>query len=317
MRDEVSDQKADQTSARTRVVVDLDAIVANWRQLADLAEGATAAVVKANGYGCGATPVARALAAAGCETFFVASLAEGEALRADLPRPAIYVLDGYRSGQASAFAEARLRPVISSPETLAAWFGESAAANAGYALHVDTGMSRLGAEPEQTEELRQLLHERPAPQLIMTHPACADAPANPMTLSQSVQFDAICDALGPSVAATARSFANSAALIADPHFHYDVARPGIALYGGRALEDRPNPMRQAVRLDARVLQLRTVAAGTPVGYGSTFVTERVTRLATLAVGYADGLPRALGNASDHGPALVEIADTPCPVVGRI
>ncbi len=304
-------------AARTRVVVATDALVANWRALSGLAEGACAAVVKANGYGCGARRVAETLSTAGCDTFFVASVSEGEALRTAVPRASIYVLDGYRTDQAQHFQIANLYPVISSPETLAAWFREVSPPSPGYALHVDTGMSRLGAEPEQTANLKQLLSDGPAPRLLMTHPACADMPSDPMTLSQSVQFDAIADALGPSVATTARSFANSAALISDPPFHYALARPGIALYGGRALEDRANPMQQVVRVDARVLQVRFVPSGTPVGYGSTYVTTRPTRIATLAVGYADGLPRALGNATEMGAATVAIASTLCPIIGRI
>ncbi|MEL6299507.1 MAG: alanine racemase [Pseudomonadota bacterium] len=301
--------------ARSALVVDLGAIVANWRLLAKRAAPAEcAAVVKANAYGLGAGRVVPALAAAGCKTFFVASAAEGEACRRALGSDTadIYVLDGLAGTAPATFALNDLRPVLSSPEEVSAW--TSAPSHAlPFALHIDTGMARLGLMPDDCVGL----HLTSKPALLMTHPACADDLADPMTARQAATFDRLCDALGDMARDVPRSFANSPATLSDPRYRYDLTRPGIALYGGRAVNEVANPMRAAVRLIARVLQVRSIAEGETVGYGATFAAKRPTRVATIAVGYADGVPRALGNAAGAQHPCVVIAGHACPLIGRV
>ena len=228
------------------------------------------------------------------------------------------VLDGF-AGEPTAPFLSQLRPVLSSPSQITQWL--SACREAGQqlpvGLHIDTGMSRLGLAPEELTgcasdgSLAAL-----AVAFVMTHPACADDENDAMTMAQWVQFKELVQ-LFPG---KPQSFANSAAILADPMFHCDLVRPGIALYGGRAINNRPNPMRPVVQLYARVLQVREVPAGTPVGYGATFETERPSRLATLGAGYADGYPRAAGAAlqglgGNH--PHVRFGDHIAPMVGRI
>ena len=270
--------------------VDLQAIVANWLRLRAVHGADVAGVLKADGYGLGAVEVGRALLAAGCRHFFVAHLAEGVALRAALgPGPMVAVLNGFEGA-------ADVWPVVNN---LAA----ARAACGPVLLHVDTGMARLGLDVAELSALPPL-----DVRYVMTHLACADEPAHPLNAAQKERFAAVRAAF-PGVPT---SFANSSGIFLGEGFGSDLARPGAALFGINPTPGRPNPMRCVLRLDAPIIQLRDVPAGTPVGYGATWVAPRPSRIATVAAGYADGYPRSL---SDRG--LGVLAGRPVPVVGRV
>ena len=291
--------------------IDLAAIVENWRLLAArAAPGAVAGVVKANAYGLGADKVAPALRAAGCRHFFVAHLAEGIALRETLGSgPMIEVLNGFAPG---ADGDAALVPVLNSlGDVLAhAAAGRSAGQARRALLHLDTGMARLGLDAAEQARLvadhsllagLDLLY-------IMTHLACADEPNHPLNAEQAARFDRACAVL-PKFK---RSFANSSGLFLGADYASDLARPGCALYGINPTPGLPNPLRQVLRLEAPVLQIREIPAGASVGYGASFMAARPSRIATIAVGYADGYLRSLsgqGGAAYRGLML--------PLVGRV
>jgi alanine racemase len=291
--------------------IDLAAIVENWRLLAArAAPGAVAGVVKANAYGLGADKVAPALRAAGCRHFFVAHLAEGIALRETLGSgPMIAVLNGFAPG---ADGDAALVPVLNSlGDVLAhAAAGRSAGQARRALLHLDTGMARLGLDA--VEQARLVADHSLLAGLdllyIMTHLACADEPNHPLNAEQAARFDRACAVL-PKFK---RSFANSSGLFLGADYASDLARPGCALYGINPTPGLPNPLRQVLRLEAPVLQIREIPAGASVGYGASFMAARPSRIATIAVGYADGYLRSLsgqGGAAYRGLML--------PLVGRV
>ncbi|MEO3470334.1 alanine racemase [Roseomonas sp. CAU 1739] len=293
------------------LTIDLPAIVANWRDLAARgAPGAVAGVVKADGYGLGAAEIGRALRAAGCRHFFVALLAEGVALRSAIgPGPMIGVLGGFAPG---ADGDAALTPVLNSLGDVTAHAAAGRAAGVGRRaiLHVDTGMARLGLDAKELA-LISADHGMLAGldlHYVMTHLACADEPAHPMNAAQAARFAAACAGL-PRLR---RSFANSSGLFLGPGFASDLARPGCALYGINPTPGHPNPMRPVMRLEAPVLQVREILAGTPVGYGGTWTAPRPTRIATVAVGYADGYLRSLS-----GRAVAEFRGRSVPLVARV
>ena len=281
--------------------VDLGALTGNWRMIKSrLASGCrAAAVLKADGYGLGAVPVGSALSRAGCTRFFVATLDEGIALRAGLTEPEIIVLNGVEAATVPVFRQHRLIPMLNSLPQLAAW------ADAGpCALHIDTGMSRLGVTLEEAHGLTPpcgLL-------LISSHLACADEPDQPMNRRQLEEFAAI----RPRFPGVEASLAASSGIFLGPEWHADWVRPGAALYGVNPTRGAPNPMAQVVRLSAKILQVREIDQGGTVGYGATHRAGGKARLATVGVGYADGLMRCLSNRG-HG----FVGDTRVPLVGRI
>ncbi|MDQ0449930.1 alanine racemase [Methylobacterium aerolatum] len=301
------------TLAGAVLTVDLSAIAANYRFLAARAgTAACAAVVKADAYGLGADRVAPALRAAGCRQFFVAQVNEGVALRAILgPGPGIAVLNGATPGSEAACHAHGLVPVLNDRGQAEAW--RALARRLGEALpgilQADTGMARFGFAPT---DLTALLDDPGglagiAPALLMSHLACADEPENPANARQRAVFDGLRARL-PGVRA---SLSASSGIFLGPEFQADLVRPGAALYGIAPQAGRTNPMRPAVRLQARVMQVRTVPAGTPVGYGHTELTTRDSRLATVAIGYADGFPRSTAG----GEAW--LGESRMPMVGRV
>ncbi len=293
--------------------IDLAGIVANWRLLAQrVAPAGCAAVVKADAYGLGAAPVASALAKAGCTQFFVATLDEGVALRAALPGPAeIAVFNGPLPGSAAEFAAQRLVPVLNHPGQITEW--EQAAADWGplpAMLHVDTGMARLGLSPRELESIAQ---DPPRPgairwRAVLSHLACADEPDHPLNQQQRARFVATRRRLDGVRA----SLAASSGIFLGREFHFDFVRPGAALYGVNPRPGAPNPMRQIVRLGARIAQIREVDAGQPVGYGAAHVMPGAGRLATVAVGYADGWLRSLSHRGSGRIGGVRV-----PLLGRV
>ncbi len=301
-----------------RLTVDVGAVVANWRLLRDRRGpgGAVGAAVKADAYGLGAAAIAPALRDAGCRHFFVATLGEGVALRAALadPAPMVAVLNGFAPG---ADGDAGLTPVLNALGDVEAHAraGREAGAPPEAILHLDTGMARLGlddaeqarllADPSRLDGLRL--------RTVMSHLACADEPAHPLNAAQAARFAAIRARL-PGVPG---SLANSAGQFLGGIFRSDLERPGCALYGINPTPGRPNPMRQTVTVEARVLQVREVGAGTPVGYAAAWIAPRASRIATVAAGYADGYLRALSGRSAALPPGAMGDGRPLPLVGRV
>ncbi len=299
------------------LTIDLAAIEANWRKL----DGMTvpvecAAVVKADAYGCGLDEVATRLAKAGCRTFFVADVGEGRRVRALAPSAVIYVLNGVLPNTGPALAESRLRPVINSPTELAEWDAFVSTNNwrGGAALHVDTGMNRLGLTPDEAVAIApRIQSENHGFTLLMSHLACADTPDHPMNDKQIRLFREI-RILFRGVPS---SLANSSGIFLGGTVHCDLVRPGVAIYGGNPTPGRKNPMRPVVELKGRILQVRHVKKGDSVGYGAEWTALRPNRLAIVAVGYGDGYARAAGAAKAKPAAQVIIAGKRCPLVGRI
>jgi alanine racemase len=309
---------ADASAERAALAIlttDLAAIAANYRLLAErVAPAECAGVVKADAYGLGVVKVAPALHRAGCRTFFVAMLAEGLALRALLPNAIIYVLDGLHGADPADFIAANLRPVLVSRGEVDRWLATAKDGTDGRAgLHLDTGMARLGMPADELDALiaegRQLKRLRPS--LVMSHFACADTADHALNREQPQRFRAALARLALPQDVT-RSIAASSGIFLGPDQALDLVRPGAALYGIAPLANQQNPMRQVVRLQARILQVRRVDAGSTVGYGATHRFGRQARLATIGVGYADGFMRALSN---RGGAY--IGDLRAPIVGRV
>jgi alanine racemase len=299
------------------LIIDLAAIAANWRALARRALTVEcAAVVKANAYGMGIEPVTATLAAAGCKTFFVADLAEARRVRTRAPDAIIYVLDGCTPEGSPAFVELNARPVINSMTELAEWDAFVTARNwqGGAALQVDTGMNRLGISPDEAAALAPRTQtENHGIALLMSHLACAELPDHPLTVSQIKLFRDL-RALYRGIPA---SLANSSGIFLGDSALCDLVRPGAALYGVNPTPGKPNPMQGVVELSGRILQIRSVAEGQTVGYGATWTAKRASRLAVVAVGYADGLMRA-ASASDSAPGgMAIVAQKLCPFAGRI
>jgi alanine racemase len=293
--------------------IDLPGIVANWRYLSrQVAPAVCAAVVKADAYGLGAGKVAHALAAAGCRRFFVATLEEAVALRETLPEPIeITVLNGPAPGSAGEFASRGLLPVLNDPGQIAEW--EQVAEGRGplpALLQIDTGMARLGLTASEFDRLADNLHRCGAIcwRAVISHLACADSPGHPLNAQQRARFVAARRRL----AGMPGSLAASSGIFLGREFHFDFVRPGAALYGVNPRADSPNPMRQIVRLNARILQIRDVDEGQPVGYGATHVMPAAGRLATVAVGYADGWLRSLSHRGSG-----RIGEIRVPLLGRI
>lgn len=299
------------------LTIDLGAIQENYRGLrARLRGAACAAVVKADGYGLGAAEVGPALARAGARDFFVALPCEGLALREALaglePAPRIFILNGFAAGLGTDFLAAGLIPVLNSLGQIAAWQDTARSAGAALpaAIHIDSGMSRLGLPPAELDALAGDPGRLDGlePLLVMSHLACAEEAENPKNREQLDLFQAARARL-PALPA---SFANSSGIFLGPGFHFDLARPGVALYGVNPTPGQSNPMAQVVRLQARILQIREIDAPTTVGYGAAFRAAGPTRIATVAAGYADGYLRSL---SSCGTAF--LAGIATPVVGRI
>ncbi len=305
--------------------IDLDAIAANYRNLQARLAGATCgAVVKADGYGLGAAKVAKALAGAGCRDFFVALIDEGVEIRTVLPEADIYAFCGATPETAAALAEHRLIPALNDLGQIEAYsaYARTRAREAGGGegsgrlaalIHVDTGMTRLGLEAPDVAALADDPERLAGIEVkyVMSHLAAAEDPANPLNARQLAAFDDARARLGPGIDAPA-SLANSSGIFLGPDYHFDLARPGAALYGIAPQAGVPNPMTQVVRLQGKILQVRDVDSPMTVGYGATHRVRAKGRIATVGVGYADGYFRALGN---RGHAY--IGETRVPVVGRV
>lgn len=288
-----------EAAAGAILTIDLGAIRENYRRLkAQLGGVRCAGVVKADGYGLGAAPIARALAEEGCTIFFVALLAEGLALRKALgPQPVVHVLNGLPSGSEPEAVAAELVPVINSAGQLKAW-GEAcrqAGRKLPAAIQVDSGMSRLGMAPAEVEAIAADPHafDGIAVTLVMSHLACADEPEHPANERQWLVFERLRKVLPEAPA----SLANSSGIFLGSAFHFDLARPGAALYGINPTPGEPNPMLPVVRLQAKVVQIRSLQTGAGVGYGHTFHATGPLSAATISLGYADGWHRRAASAA--------------------
>lgn len=298
------------------LTIDLAAIEANWRTLARQARTAEcAAVVKANAYGLGVKAVTATLSRAGCKTFFVADLAEARRVRACARGAVIYVLGGFSPDVGPGYIDVGARPVINSTTELAEWdaFVAARAWRGGAALHVDTGMNRLGLRFDEAAALApRVKTENHGITLLMSHMACAEIPGHPLNAAQIRLFKEL-RGLFRGVPA---SLANSAAIFLTDATHFELARPGAALYGVNPTPGRANPMQSVVALTSRILQVRTVERGQTVGYGAAWTARRPTRVAVAGLGYADGLQRAASGVNG-ARGMASIAGKLCPFVGYI
>jgi alanine racemase len=300
------------------LTIDLSALAENWKRLAALSAPAEcSAVVKADAYGIGIEEAVPALAAAGCRTFFVALPGEGSRVLAALAGTAasdaaIYVLAGYFPDWSEAFRAEKLRPVLSTFAAVESWAEHERGRPS--AIHVDTGMNRLGLSLHEAIELARHpeLLAAAAPELLMSHLACADEPARPENQAQLVMFREI-KAEFPKLKA---SLANSAGIHLGADFRFDMVRPGIALYGAAFARGRP-PLQTVVTAKARILQVRDVAAGEGIGYGGALRLREGKRVAILSAGYADGYHRLAGSTDEKPGASVLIRGRRAPLLGRV
>lgn len=302
-----------------RLTIDLGALADNWRTLAAISpDSECAAVVKANAYGIGTAEATRALCAAGAKTFFVAHPSEARAAREAATDATIYVLNGLPPGACDLLASLRARPVLGSREEIEEWgaFVRATGADEAAAIHVDTGMARLGLSPDEARALLPgVLGFRPA--LLMSHLACADEPERPETEAQRALFAELRALLPETPASLSNSAGTLLARTSDGDLGFDLRRPGVSLYGSMPIEGRSSPLKPVVRLQARVIQVRDAAAGDPVGYGGAERLKRASRLAILSLGYADGILRACGSEDGRPGATAFAGKIPCPFVGRI
>ncbi len=303
-----------------RLTIDLTALRSNWCYLNGKVgnDVACAVVLKANGYGTGAGEVGKALYAAGARVFFVALPEEGIALRKVLPHAEIFVLNGLFREREKLYYDFELKPVLSSIEEIEEWslFAQSLDEDLPAALHFDTGMHRLGMALNDAVELGQSPHflKGIRVELVMSHLACADTPKHELNQKQLNRFQRVCE-LFPNAR---RSLSNSAGIFLGSDYHFDLVRPGIALYGGNPVPEQTNPMLPVAHVQAEIISLRQVPHGASVGYGASRVTPRKSRIATINAGYADGLHRLVGSSDDQpNGGRVYIGGHFAPIFGRV
>ncbi|MGY3482729.1 alanine racemase [Bradyrhizobium sp. USDA 4011] len=299
------------------LTIDLDAIIANWRKLEKTAVPAEcAAVVKANAYGCGAEQVSRALARAGCKTFFVATVEEAAVVRAAVPQATVYALGGFFQQTGDAYAKIDCKPVIGDLNELAEWdvFCRRSGWSGGAAIHIDTGMNRLGLTVSEAQGIIPRINAGDhGITLVMSHLVSAELLNNPANARQLASFREIAS-LFTGVPA---SLANSSGVFLGAQFQFEMVRPGCALYGVNPTPEADNPMQQVVDLKARIVQIRNIDRGETVGYGGTWTARRPTRLAIVSAGYADGYFRAASANDGTRGAEVVVAGKRCPIAGRV
>ena len=296
------------------LTVRLEAVAGNYKIFQRLAgPSLVAGVVKADAYGLGMDMVASRLAIAGCDTFFVARLEEGIHLRPLVPAARIFVFDGAAPDAVPALVQNRLTPVLNSLAEIAGWAAAARETRTRLdcAVHIDTGMNRLGLPGHElstlaTEHAKRLEGLRVV--LWVSHLASADDGVAKMN---AMQLDRFRTALAMLPSAPA-SLAASGGVLLGKDYHFDMVRPGLGLYGANPQPKNKNPFGVVAVLNGRILQLRRVDKGESVGYAATFRAKKPTLIATVALGYADGLMRAIAN---RGSAA--IAGQRAPIIGRI
>ena len=289
--------------AQPTLTTDLKAVTENWQALNRMSAGhvQTGAVVKANGYGLGAGKIAQVLIAVGVTQFFVATTTEGAALRQSIgPNPTIYLFCGHMPDDSFLISSQKLTPLLNSPEQLARHLKQLP--DHPFGIQLDTGMGRLGMQPEDWGTCRANAMAANAT-LVMSHLACADEPDHPMNTQQLTRFIQLTHSLG-----LPRSLSATGGILLGPDYHFDLTRPGIGIYGGLPFSDAHN----VVSLSVPIIQTRELSEGNSVGYANSWIAKQPTRVATVAAGYADGLPRSIGK-----DAAFYCEGTPCPIIGRI
>lgn len=299
-----------------RITVDLSKVCANYDALmARLDSRVTlSAVVKADSYGLGAAPIAKMLHAHGCRHFTVANVAEGQKLRTAFGQDAnILVLQGFRAAESDYYSAHHLTPVVTDLSSLDDYMqAQQKASLHGFTLHVNTGMNRMGLSADEVTILQNQSREWAQHcAAVMSHLSCADEANHPMNAQQKLDFDAVCQQL--DVMHLPRSFANSSGIFLGTDYHYDMVRPGMALYGlnpAPYLSDCPTEL--AVRVQVPVIAKRTVKSGDSVGYGASYTADGDKKVVTLGAGYADGIFRSLSNKG----AFYHQGQR-CPIIGRV
>ena len=314
----VDSDRAETPNAGACLEIDLNALRDNYLSLKTAAAPAEcSAAVKADAYGVGATEAVRVLAEAGCRVFFVALLQEAHEVLEAAPGSTVYVLNGIVPGTAAAYAHAGIRPVLGNVEEVREWAACSNALGTRFpaALHVDTGINRLGLEESELDQLAAApdILESFEISLVMSHLACADDAQSTMNDTQCKQFASLL----PRLPGAPASLANTAGIMRGSAFHFDLVRPGIGLYGGRAVNEGSNPMKPVAYLHGQIMQVRTVKQGETVGYGATWTAQRESRIAIVGVGYADGYFRILSGTDTKAGAQVFVDGHYAPVVGRV
>jgi alanine racemase len=296
------------------LTVDLAALASNWRLLRDRAAPAEcAAVVKADAYGLGVEPVVQALAKAGCRTFFVAHFSEAVKVRRAAPLANVYTLNGMPPGAEAPYVQHRIRPVLGTLSEMKRW---RQAGGGPAALHVDTGMNRLGLSLTETQALAEHPDFQHFPfDFVMSHFVASEEAENPLNDLQRQRFERMASFFGDRI--KRRSLANSSAHFLPRIPRYDLTRPGYALYGGNPTPGEANPMQEVVRLEAQILQVRSVEPGDHVGYNAQWTARRPSRIATLSLGYADGWLRSLSATDGTTGGAAMLHGVRCPLAGRV
>ncbi len=298
------------------LTIDLDALVANYKLLASQSDAAEcAAVVKADAYGLGVEKVVATLSKADCHRFFVALPSEGIVIRRMLPDASIHILNGLMPGAESLYLSERLEPVLNSFEQVCKWAELSRKHGPlPSILHLESGIHRLGLQEADINKINQDLSVLDGLEVdyLMTHLACADTPDHPQNAQQLVEFQRLRSMLPGGLSKLPCSVANSSGIFLGTDYHFDLLRPGIALYGGNPTPGLKNPMQEVVRLQGKILQVHDVDSEKTVGYGATHQMKRKGRIAIISVGYADGYLRSLGNRG-----LCGLGQFRAPVVGRV
>ncbi len=296
------------------LTINLKAIAGNYRLFQEkIGEGRqVAGIVKANAYGLELEPVLNTLIKLNCPQFFVATLEEALHVRNINKTTPIAVLGGLFTGAEDTYIQRNITPVLNTPDDISRWQNKASRLHQKLPamIHFDTGMNRLGLSPEEgkaligTPETINGLNV----QLVMTHFACADEENHPLTKKQAHDFANIAQHF-PNAQ---KSLANSSGLFRSTRYHYDMVRPGIALYGGNPTPETENPVQHVVALNTRILQIRNCKKGESIGYGASHVLGEDTTTATVALGYADGFLR-----SNSNKATLYWNNQPCPVLGRV
>ncbi len=288
--------------APLRLILNSDALISNWRALnARSKSAATGAAVKADGYGVGAVDVVTRLSKAGCRDFFVAHWAEAAEIAQVVPANQISVLNGVTPKDVQIAKQIGAIPVLNSPEQVQLW----QSINGGSChLMMDSGINRLGIGADQ---LAQIDLSTLDIDILMSHLASADehSPQNAKQLEVFTQS-------ANGISAKRKSLCNGAGIMLGDDYHFDVTRPGLALYGGVPRADMADFIKPVVQPQAEILQIRKLPSGSYIGYNATYETSGEIMVATVAIGYADGYPRGMSNNG-----MFRFQNIDLPVIGRV
>ena len=307
------------------LVIDLEAIIYNYNYVQALAPDTEIGVsIKSDAYGLGASVIAKTLTSVGCKTFFVATIDEGVRLRSAIPNSEIVILNGPTANSERLFIENQLTPTLNSLSQINTWKSlkkNNIPCKAAY-LHIDTGMSRLGLSINDVSELCSNVNMLNGLEIevIMSHLSCADDIKSSTNKQQLLLFNTLVQQLSEITGPVRSSLANSAGCALGPDYHLDMSRSGASIYGLKATESSQYTMRKVVHLYAQIIQVRNVDHPSTVGYGATHKINQPTKIATLAIGYADGYLRASGQLSKKDTrflATTFINGKAAPIVGRV